>query len=88
MLYADADWEAHPLKTIVATYRAPSFAVNPHNGDEYSAYNKPAAVVDWLQHIDVSWELQPAHGTLFCSSCVLLCNSNAYIGVSDHSQEL
>lgn len=50
---ADAEWKAHPLKSIVASHRAPSFAVNPHNGDLYSAYNKPAAVIDWLQHVDV-----------------------------------
>lgn len=30
------------------THIAPSWALNPHNGDRYSAYNKPLAVVDWL----------------------------------------
>jgi peptidyl serine alpha-galactosyltransferase len=27
---------------------APSWAVHPTNGDHYSAYNKPLAVIDWL----------------------------------------
>jgi hypothetical protein len=32
--------------------QAPSFTVNPHNKDVYSAYNKPEAVIDWLQHVE------------------------------------
>jgi hypothetical protein len=32
------------------THVAPSWRVNPHNGDHYSAYNKPLAVIDWLTH--------------------------------------
>jgi hypothetical protein len=27
---------------------APSYEVNPHNGDVYNAYNKPLAIIDWL----------------------------------------
>lgn len=30
--------------------QAPSFTINPHNQDHYSAYNKPEAVIDWLAH--------------------------------------
>ena len=33
--------------------QAPSFTVNPHNKDVYSAYNKPEAVIDWLAHNEV-----------------------------------
>jgi hypothetical protein len=33
-----------------STHIAPSWRVNPHNGDHYSAYNKPLAVIDWLTH--------------------------------------
>jgi peptidyl serine alpha-galactosyltransferase len=28
---------------------APSYEVNPHNQDHYSAYNKPLAIIDWLE---------------------------------------
>ena len=30
------------------THIAPSWRINPHNGDNYSAYNKPLAVIDFL----------------------------------------
>ncbi len=33
--------------------QAPSFTRNPHNGDVYSAYNKPEAVIDWLAHNEI-----------------------------------
>lgn len=33
--------------------QAPSFTRNPHNGDVYSAYNKPEAVIDWLAQNDI-----------------------------------
>lgn len=36
--------------------QAPSFTRNPHNGDVYSAYNKPEAVIDWLAHNDIDEE--------------------------------
>jgi hypothetical protein len=36
--------------------QAPSFTRNPHNGDVYSAYNKPEAVIDWLAHNDIEEE--------------------------------
>jgi hypothetical protein len=50
---ADEEWAQHPIKQAVRTHRAPSFSVNPRNGDAYAAYNKPAAVIDWLQHDEV-----------------------------------
>jgi hypothetical protein len=36
---------------IVKTHIAPSYTVHPRTGDVYAAYNKPEAVVDWLQHV-------------------------------------
>ena len=39
--------------------QAPSFTVNPHNKDVYSAYNKPEAVIDWLAHNEVG--LRPVY---------------------------
>ena len=33
---------------------APSWTINPRNGDAYAAYNKPAAVIDWLVHDEVT----------------------------------
>jgi hypothetical protein len=36
---------------VVKTHIAPSFTVHPRTGDVYAAYNKPEAVVDWLQHV-------------------------------------
>ena len=42
--------------TAVAGPQAPSFTVNPHNKDVYSAYNKPEAVIDWLAHNEVGLE--------------------------------
>lgn len=36
---------------IVKTHIAPSYTVHPRTGDIYAAYNKPEAVVDWLQHV-------------------------------------
>ena len=38
------------LLNAVDTWVAPSMTVNPHNGDHYAAYNKPEAVIDWLDH--------------------------------------
>jgi hypothetical protein len=32
------------------TYVAGSMTHNPHNGDVYNAYNKPFAVIEWLEH--------------------------------------
>lgn len=34
----------------VETWVAPSFTVHPVTGDHYAAYNKPEAVIDWLEH--------------------------------------
>lgn len=36
---------------IVKTHIAPSYTVHPRTGDVYAAYNKPEAVLDWLQHV-------------------------------------
>ncbi|WIA09314.1 hypothetical protein OEZ85_008721 [Tetradesmus obliquus] len=36
---------------VVKTHVAPSFAVHPRTGDAYAAYNKPEAVIDWLEHV-------------------------------------
>eukprot|EP00195_Chlamydomonas_chlamydogama_P017790 CAMPEP_0202892052 /NCGR_PEP_ID=MMETSP1392-20130828/1901_1 /ASSEMBLY_ACC=CAM_ASM_000868 /TAXON_ID=225041 /ORGANISM="Chlamydomonas chlamydogama, Strain SAG 11-48b" /LENGTH=613 /DNA_ID=CAMNT_0049575927 /DNA_START=352 /DNA_END=2193 /DNA_ORIENTATION=- len=35
----------------VETHIAPSFTVHPRTHDNYAAYNKPEAVIDWLQHV-------------------------------------
>jgi hypothetical protein len=42
--------------TCSALPQAPSYTRNPHNGDVYSAYNKPEAVIDWLAHNDIEEE--------------------------------
>jgi hypothetical protein len=36
---------------LVKTHIAPSFTVHPRTGDVYAAYNKPEAVIDWLENI-------------------------------------
>lgn len=36
---------------IMNTHIAPSFTIHPRTGDHYAAYNKPEAVVDWLEHV-------------------------------------
>ena len=43
----------------VSTHVAPSYALHPKTGDRYGAYNKPAAVQDWLKHFtpDEEWVL-------------------------------
>lgn len=45
------------MLSVVKTHIAPSFAVHPRTGDEYPAYNKPEAVIDWLDHVtpDEHW---------------------------------
>ena len=35
----------------VETHIAPSFTIHPVTKDNYAAYNKPEAVIDWLQHV-------------------------------------
>ncbi len=35
----------------VRTHIAPSFTIHPRTGDNYAAYNKPEAVIDWLEHV-------------------------------------
>ena len=37
--------------TQVETHIAPSFTIHPVTKDDYAAYNKPEAVIDWLQHV-------------------------------------
>eukprot|EP00879_Flechtneria_rotunda_P017349 GHRR01018175.1.p1 GENE.GHRR01018175.1~~GHRR01018175.1.p1 ORF type:complete len:350 (+),score=62.58 GHRR01018175.1:1082-2131(+) len=39
------------MLSVVKTHIAPSYAVHPRTGDVYPAYNKPEAVIDWLQHV-------------------------------------
>lgn len=56
MSCTDEQWEAFPDKNLMPTHRAPSYTHNPHNGDVYSAYNKPEAVLDWLAHNEVEEE--------------------------------
>jgi hypothetical protein len=41
---------------LVKTHIAPSFTVHPRTGDQYAAYNKPEAVLDWLQHVTPAQE--------------------------------
>jgi hypothetical protein len=43
------NYDATLLKEV-DTWVAPSFAVHPRTGDHYAAYNKPEAVIDWLEH--------------------------------------
>lgn len=38
------------LKKSVETWIAPSMAINPHNQDHYAAYNKPEAVIDYMDN--------------------------------------
>ncbi|EFJ40854.1 hypothetical protein VOLCADRAFT_121680 [Volvox carteri f. nagariensis] len=38
------------LLTMVDTWVAPDMSRSPRNGDRYAAYNKPEAVLDWLDH--------------------------------------
>ncbi|GIL46676.1 hypothetical protein Vafri_3606 [Volvox africanus] len=38
------------LLTMVDTWVAPDMSRSPRNGDRYAAYNKPEAVIDWLDH--------------------------------------
>jgi len=39
------------LQREVETWVAPSFTIHPRTGDNYAAYNKPEAVIDWLEHV-------------------------------------
>eukprot|EP00775_Hariotina_reticulata_P010387 gene10387-10545_t len=39
---------------VVKTHIAPSYSVHPKTGDQYPAYNKPEAVIDWVKHVDVA----------------------------------
>ena len=34
-------------RDLVPTHVAPSYTHHPRNGDTYSAYNKPVAIIDW-----------------------------------------
>ena len=42
--------------SIVPTHVAPSYSQHPRLDDNYSAYNKPVAVIDWLAKTDVKEE--------------------------------
>lgn len=39
------------LQHEVDTWVAPSFTIHPVTKDHYAAYNKPEAVIDWLEHV-------------------------------------
>ncbi len=39
------------LQSEVETWVAPSMAIHPRTGDSYPPYNKPEAVIDWLDHV-------------------------------------
>lgn len=39
------------MLSVVKTHVAPSFADHPRTHDQYAAYNKPEAVIDWLEHV-------------------------------------
>lgn len=41
----------HELLNLMPTHVAPSFAHNPKTNDDYAAFNKPGAVVDWLSKV-------------------------------------
>lgn len=43
-------YNPHLLKAV-DTWIAPEMTFNPHNQDSYLAYNKPEAVLDWLDHV-------------------------------------
>ncbi|EFN59242.1 hypothetical protein CHLNCDRAFT_138234 [Chlorella variabilis] len=43
-------------RDLVPTHVAPSYTRHPRNGDIYSAYNKPVAIIDWLAKNDVKEE--------------------------------
>ena len=40
-------------RDLVPTHVAPSYTHHPRNHDTYSAYNKPAAIIDWLAKNDI-----------------------------------
>lgn len=44
--------EKYPKELLeeVETHIAPSYTIHPVTHDNYAAYNKPEAVIDWLQH--------------------------------------
>jgi hypothetical protein len=50
---SDSHFAGTPSATCIMSLQAPSFTRNPHNGDVYSAYNKPEAVIDWLAHNEI-----------------------------------
>jgi hypothetical protein len=50
MCCAEADRKNYPTELLdeVETWIAPSFTIHPVTQDNYAAYNKPEAVIDWL----------------------------------------
>jgi len=52
MSCTDQEAKQHPKQLLadITTHIAPSLSKHPRTGDHYVAYNKPAAVADWLRH--------------------------------------
>jgi peptidyl serine alpha-galactosyltransferase len=46
----DRQLAAYPNVGLVPTTVVPSWSHNPHNNDDYTAYNKPAGIAHWLAH--------------------------------------
>lgn len=53
MCCSEEDRKAYSKEMLdfVETHIAPSYTVHPRTGDAYLAYNKPEAVIDYLQHV-------------------------------------
>lgn len=53
MCCSEKDREKYPVQILkeVDTHIAPSYTIHPVTGDNYAPYNKPEAVIDWLQHV-------------------------------------
>jgi hypothetical protein len=53
MCCSEAEMAQYPKVMLeeVETHVAPSFSIHPRTGDHYAAYNKPEAVIDWMEHV-------------------------------------
>lgn len=53
MCCSEEDVKKYPPSLLdeVETHIAPSYTIHPVTGDAYAAYNKPEAVIDWLEHV-------------------------------------
>lgn len=53
MCCSEEEKKKYPQELLheVDTHIAPSYTVHPVTHDSYAAYNKPEAVIDWLQHV-------------------------------------